>query len=97
MEQGIVPDFAMEALVEVVAEAFAEAFAEVAADITVEVLAEIAVEIAAEVFAEVAAEVLVVLLDWGVGNLVYHCVVVQAGSGFDVDTGAALHSTVAGR
>ena len=43
------------------------------------------------------AEVLVVQLNWGVGNFVHRYVVVQAGSGFDVDTGAALCSTVAGR
>ena len=49
------------------------------------------------VLAEVAAEVLVVLLDWGVGNFVYRYIVVQAGSGFDVDTGAAPCSTVAER
>jgi hypothetical protein len=46
---------------------------------------------------DLAAEVLVVRLDRGVGNFVHCCVVVQAGSGFDVDTGAALCSTVAGR
>ena len=54
-------------------------------------------EVVAEIAAEVAAEVAVVRLDGGVGNLVYRCVVVQAGLGFDVDTGAALCSTVAGR
>ena len=85
MEQGIVPDLA------------AEVFAEVAAEITAEIAAEITAEIAAGVIAEVTAEVLVVRLDRGVGNLVHHYVVVQAGSGFDVDTSAALYSTVAGR
>ena len=49
------------------------------------------------VLAEVATEVLVIQLDQGVGNLVYRYIVVQAGSGFDVDAGAALCSTVAGR
>ena len=52
---------------------------------------------AADVVAEITAEFLVVRLDRGVGNLVYHYVVVQAGSGFDVDTGAAPCSTVAER
>ena len=56
---------------------------------------EIAAEIAAEVLAEVTAEIFVVRLDQGVRNLVYYCVVVQAGSGFDVDTGAIPCSTVA--
>ena len=71
--------------IQVVAEAFAEAFAKVAADIT------------AEVLVEVTTEVLVVLLNRGVGNLVHHYIVVQAGSGFNVDTGAAPCSTVAER
>ena len=62
-----------------------------------EAAAEVAAEIAAEVLAEVIAEILVVRLDQGVGNLVHRCVVVQAGSGFDVDTGAAPCSTVAER
>ena len=54
-------------------------------------------EVFAEVVADIAAEFLVVRLDRGVGSLVYRCVVVQAGLGFDVDAGAALYSTVAGR
>jgi hypothetical protein len=55
-------------------------------------------ELFAEPFAEVLAEVLVVRLDRGVGNLVHRCVVVQAGLGFDVDTGAAeAAAEVAGR
>ena len=61
-------------------------------DLAAEVLAEVAA-----VAVEIAAEVLVVQLDRGVGSLVHRCVVVQAGSGFDVDTGAAPCSTVAGR
>ena len=55
---------------------------------------EVVTEVTAEV---VAAEVVIVRLNWGVGNLVHCYVVVQAGLGFDVDTGAALCSTVAGR
>ena len=66
-------------------------------DLAAEALAEVVAEILVGVLAEVAAEVLVVQLDQGVGNLVHRCVVVQAGSGFDVDTGAALCSTVAER
>ena len=54
-------------------------------------------EVIIEITTEVAAEVVVVRLDGGVGNLVYRYVVVQAGLGFDVDTGAALCLTVAGR
>ena len=42
-------------------------------------------------------EVIIVQLNRGVGNLIYYYIVVQAGLGFDVDTGAALCSTVAGR
>ena len=61
------------------------------------VVAEVVAEVAAKIAVEVAAEVLVIWLDWGVGNLVHCCVVVQAGSGFNVDTGAALCSTVAGK
>ena len=88
MEQGVVPDLA--------AEGFAEVAAENSAEIAAEVIAEIAVEIAAEVLVQVVAEILVVRLDWGVKNFIYRYMVVQAGSGFDVDTGAALCSTVAG-
>ena len=75
----------------------AEVLAEVLAEVAAEVVAEIVAEILTEILAGVAAEVLVVQLDQGVGNLVHHCVIVQAGSGFDVDTGVALCSTVAGR
>ena len=52
-------------------------------------------EVTVEVLAKVAIEVLVVLLDWGVGNLIYYYIVVQVGSGFNIDTGAALYLTVA--
>ena len=48
-----------------------------------------------EVLIEVTTEVLVILLNWGVGNLVYYYIVVQAGLEFNVDTGAILYSTVA--
>ena len=54
-------------------------------------------DLAAEVLAEITAEFFVVRLDRGVKNFVHRYIVVQAGSGFDVDTGAALYSTVAGR
>jgi hypothetical protein len=40
-------------------------------------------------------EVFVVRLDQGVRNFVHCSVVIQANSGFDVDTGAALYLTVA--
>jgi hypothetical protein len=63
----------------------------------VEVAVEAAAEIAVEVLTEVTAEVLIILLDRGVGNLVYYYIVVQAGLGFNIDTGAALYLTVAGR
>jgi hypothetical protein len=46
-------------------------------------------ELFAEPFVEVLTEVLVVRLNQGVRNLVYRCIVVQVGLGFDVDTGAA--------
>ena len=46
---------------------------------------------------DLAAEVLVVRLDRGVGNFVYRYMVVQAGSGFDINTSTALCSTVAGK
>jgi hypothetical protein len=45
------------------------------------------------VLAEVAAKVLVVQLSRGVGNLIYRYIVVQAGLGFNVDTGAAEAAT----
>ena len=54
-------------------------------------------DLAAEVLVEITAEFLVIRLDQGVGNFVYHYIVVQAGSGFDVDTSAALCLIVAGR
>ena len=65
--------------------------------VVAEVVTEITAEIAAEVLTKVATEILVVQLDQGVRNLVYCYVVVQAGSGFNVDTNTALYSTVAGR
>ena len=54
-------------------------------------------DIAAEVLREVAAEVLIVLLNWGVGNLVYCYMVVQVGLGFNINTSTVLYSTVARR
>ena len=42
-------------------------------------------------------EVFVVRLNQGVRNFVYYYIVVQAGSGFDINTSAALYLTVAGR
>ena len=54
-------------------------------------------EVIAEITTEIAIEILVVRLNRGVKNLVYYYIVVQAGSGFNVDAGAALYSTVAGR
>ena len=56
---------------------------------------EIAAEVDAEVTVEITMEIFVVRFDWGVRNLIYYYIVVQAGSGFDVDTSAALYLTVA--
>jgi len=60
------------------------------------VVAEITAEVATEV-AAVAAKVLIIQLNQGVGNLIYYYIVVQAGSGFNINTGAALCSTVTSR
>jgi hypothetical protein len=55
---------------------------------------EVTAEVAVEVFIELAAaEVLIIRLDRGVGNLVYCYMVVQAGLGFDINTGAAEATT----
>ena len=63
MEQGVVPDFAAEAA---------------AAGLGYRLQIWLVAGVVAEIAAEIAAEFLVVRLDWGVGNLVYCCVVVQA-------------------
>ena len=51
----------------------------------------------AEVITEITIEFFVVRLNWGVGNFVYYYIVVQAGSGFDIDTNTALYLTVAAK
>ena len=66
-------------------------------DLTAEVLAEVIAEILIGVLIEVATEVFIIQLNQGVGNFVYYYIVVQAGLGFDVDTGAILYLIVAGR
>ena len=67
-------------------------------EIVVEVIAEIATEILTEVLtkvlAEVTAKALVVQLNQGVANLSYCYIVVQAGSGFNINTGTTLCLTV---
>ena len=64
-------------------------------NLTAEVFTEVITEIATEVNTEVATKILIIQFNRGVGNLIYHYIVVQAGSGFNVDTNAALYSTVA--
>ena len=56
----------------------AKVAAKVITKITAETTTEITVEIAAEVLTEVVTEILVVQLNQGVGNLVYHYIIVQA-------------------
>jgi hypothetical protein len=75
----------------------AEVITEVTAEVAAEITTEITAEVLTEVLAEVAAEVLAVQLDQGVGNLVYHYIVVQAGLGFNIDTSTTLYSTVTRR
>ena len=69
----------------------------VVTEVITEVIAEIAAEVNVEVAMEIAVEILIVRLNWGVGNLVYCYVVVQAGLGFNVDAGAILYLIVARR
>ena len=54
-------------------------------------------DITAEILVEIAIEVLVVLLDWGVRNLIYYYIVVQAGLGFNINTNTTSCLTVAER
>ena len=81
MKQGVVPNLT------------AEVLAEVLAEVTTEVTAKVAVE----ALIEVAIEVLIILFNWGVGNLIYYYIVVQAGLGFNIDTSTALYLTVTER
>ena len=48
-----------------------------------------------KIVAEITTEFFIIRLDRGVKNLVYCYIVVQAGSGFNIDTNTALYSTVA--
>ena len=62
-----------------------------------EAFAEVTTDITTEVFTEVVIEVFIVLLNQGVGNLIYYYIVIQAGLGFNINTSTTLCLIVAKR